>query len=426
MAHQSKKQAKPRRTDAPATRGQEDSADAELKQGANIALYAMAEIALLAVLKAAVGFMTGIVVLMADALASFSDMLGVFASYFGLRMSRRRADEKFKYGYYKAESFAAFLASLLIIYLGFEVLKESGERLFVLEESHSHLLAVGQVVVTIATSLHLSHYLIRAGKRINSLSLVNSGKEKRSDLIAQIAVVAGITASFFRIPYLEGVIGIILSVIILKVGFESGKESLFFLLDYFDDQELIKKVRKTILSKSKIVRKVLNIRMRRAGTYIFGEAFLEIDPYVETKDIRNDLNILKEKISKTNKHLKDFSLFFEIPQINKIRVAVPVKNAAGLKSEIATTLEETRHYIFVDVADGKITDYYGKVFPFRTFDFIGITKFLKEEEAKIVINNNMHSLLFYNLRRLQHILVYPHFNNIRDVENTIKLLLIDT
>lgn len=425
MAHHANKQEKPRQKKAVKDRAP-DPADAELKQGANVALYAMAEIAVLAILKAAVGFMTGIVVLMADALASFSDMLGVFASYFGLKMSQRRADEKFKYGYYKAESFAAFLASLLIIYLGFEVLKESGERLFVLEESHSHLLAVGQVVVTIATSLHLSHYLIRAGKRINSLSLVNSGKEKRSDLIAQIAVVAGITASFFRIPYLEGVIGIILSVIILKVGFESGKESLFFLLDYFDDQELIKKVRKTILSKSKIVRKVLNIRMRRAGTYIFGEAFLEIDPYVETKDIRNDLNILKEKISKTNKHLKDFSLFFEIPQINKIRVAVPVKNAAGLKSEIATTLEETRHYIFVDVADGKITDYYGKVFPFRTFDFIGITKFLKEEEAKIVINNNMHSLLFYNLRRLQHILVYPHFNNIRDVENTIKLLLIDT
>jgi cation diffusion facilitator family transporter len=363
---------------------------------------------------------------MADALASFSDMLGVFASYFGLRMSRRRADEKFKYGYYKAESFAAFLASLLIIYLGFEVLKESGERLFVVEETHDHLLAMGQVAVTILISLHLSHYLIRTGKKINSLSLVNSGKEKRSDLIAQIAVVAGIAASFFRIPYLEGIIGIILSVIILKVGFESGKESLFFLLDYFDDQEFVRKVRKTILSKSKIVRKVLNIRMRRAGTFIFGEAFLEIDPYVETKDIRNDLNILKEKIAKTNKHLKDFSLFFEIPPINKIRVAVPVKNDAGLKSEIATTLEETRHYIFVDVADGKITDYYGKVFPFRTFDFIGITGFLKEEEAKIVINNNMHSLLFYNLRRLQHILVYPHFNNIKDVENTIKLLLIDT
>lgn len=421
MAHQSKKQ-----TNTIDPKNSPDAGDEDLRQGTNIALIAMGEIALLAVLKAIVGFSTGIVVLVADALSSFSDLLGVFASYFGLKMSRRHADKGFKYGYYKAESFAALLASMLIIYLGFEVLKESGERLFVLEESHDHLLAIGQVLVTILVSIHLSHYLIKTGKRINSLSLINSGKEKRSDLISQIGVVAGIAASFFKIPYLEGIIGIALSVLILRVGLESGKESLFFLLDYFDDQELVNKVENLILTKSKIVRRVKNIRMRRAGTYIFGEAFLEINPFVETKDIRNDLNILKEKISKTNKHFKDFSLFVEVPQINKIRVAVPVKNDRGLQSEIATTFDETRHYIFVDVAEGKILNFYHKPFPFRTFDFIGITNFLKNEDVKIVINNNMHSLLFYNLRRLHHILVYPHFNNIRDVENTIKLLVIDT
>jgi hypothetical protein len=38
----------------------------------------------------------------------------------------------------------------------------------------------------------------------------------------------------------------------------------------------------------------------------------------------------------------------------------------------------------------------------------------------------MHSLLFYHLRRLQHIIVYPHFYNVPDVEKTIKLLVIDT
>lgn len=417
MAHQSKKLASPK---------QKASPENDLEVGTRVALFSMGEIAVLAALKAVVGYSTGIVVLMADALSSFSDMLGIFASYIGLKMSQRRADTGFKYGYYKAESFAAFLASVLIIALGLEVLKESYERLFALEASHDHLLAIGQVSVTIAISLHLSFSLIKTGKKINSLSLINSGKEKRSDLIAQIAVIAGIAASYFKIPYLEGIIGMILSVLILKVGIQSGKESLFFLLDYFDDQELVEKVKKIIITKSRIVRSVKNIRMRRAGTYIFGEAFLEINPMVETKDIRNDLNVLNEKIAKASKHLKDFSIFFEVPATRKIRVAVPVKNDDGLKSLLASTFEETRYYIFVDVQDGKILGIHSKPFPFRTFDFIGITGFLQKEDAKIVINNNMHSLLFYNLRRLHHILVYPHFQNITDVENTIKLLLIDT
>ena len=397
-----------------------------LKQGTKVALYALGEIGLLALLKGIVGFTTGIVVLTADALSSFSDMLGVFASYIGLKMSQRHADKGFKYGYYKAESFAALMASVLIIFLGYEVLKESGDRLFILEDSHDHLLALGQVVITIVLSLHLSWYLIKTGKKINSLSLMNSGKEKRTDLISQIGIIAGIAASYFKIPYLEGGIGIVLSVIILKVGLESGKEALFFLLDYFDDQELLDKVKNIILTKSKIVRKVNNVRMRRAGTYIFGEAFIEINPYVETKDIRNDLNILKGEIAATNEHLKDFSIFFEVPQTHRVRVAVPAKNNEGLKSEIALTPDETQYYIFVDVEEGKILNVYSKPFPFRTFDYIGITNYLKSENAKIVINNNMHSLLFYNLRRLHHILVYPHFNNIKDVEGTIKLLVIDT
>ena len=400
--------------------------DADLQYGSKMALLSLGVIALLALLKAVVAYLTGLVVLYADALSSFSDMLGIFASYIGLKMSQRHADEGFKYGYYKAESFAAFLASVLIIYLGFAVLRESGERLFVLEAAHDHIFALGQVVVTCVVSFYLAVTLMKAGRKVNSLSLINSGKEKKSDLISQVAVAAGIGASYFHVPYLEGVIGIILSMLILKVGLESGKESLFFLLDYFDDQKLIHRIERIIITKSKIVRKVRNIRMRRAGTIIFGEAFLEINPYVEAKDIHNDLQYLKAKISEADKHIKDFLIFFEVPQIHKVRVAVPVRDDNGLKSTVATSPEDTRFYVFVDVEEGKIVASHTKEFPFQTFDFVGITNFLRDQDAKIVINNNMHSLLFYNLRRLHHILVYPHFHNVPDVESTIKLLLIDT
>lgn len=426
MAQQPNISAKTPKKPNPATAGRTAAGSDELNQGARTALFAMGEIAVLALLKGVVGYSTGIVVLMADALSSFSDMLGVFASYIGLKMSRRRADKKFKYGYYKAESFAAFLASVLIIYLGIEVFVDSFNRLFELEVAHDHILALAQVAVSILLSLHLAYYLIRTGKRINSLSLINSGKEKKSDLISQIAVVAGIAASFFHIPYLEGIIGMILSGLILKVGAESGKESLFFLLDYFDDQDLMNKIEKIFHTKSRIVGKIVNIRMRRAGTYIFGEAFVEINPYVEAKDIRNDLKNLKERIMKLDRHFKEFSIFFEVPLTREVRVAVPVQNNDGLHSRIATTFEETRYYIFVDVVEGKITGFNAKPFEFKTFQFVEMAEYLKNDKVNIVINNNMHSLLFYNLRRLHHILIYPHFNNVSDVENTIKLLVIDT
>jgi predicted Fe-Mo cluster-binding NifX family protein len=239
-------------------------------------------------------------------------------------------------------------------------------------------------------------------------------------------VVAGIAANYFKIPYVEGLIGVAISGLILKVGFETAKESLFFLLDYFNDQKLLDRVTKLIMKKSRIVKEVKDIRMRRAGTYIFGEAFLDVNPFAQTKDIRNELKNIEEEIVKKNKYLKNFLLFVMIPHPANIKVAVPVKEDRGLESEIASTMAETNAYVFVNVKKDKIDGSYSKAFKFSMTDFEGIINFLEGEGVNVVINNDMHSLLFYHLRRLHNIEVYPNFSNVTNARNAVKLLLIDT
>jgi len=256
--------------------------------------------------------------------------------------------------------------------------------------------------------------------------LIDTGKEKKMDLIVQVGVLSGVAANYFKIPYIEGIIGVVISMLILKEGFSTAKESLFFLLDYFNDPKLINKIKKIIIEKSRSVQEVKDIRMRRAGTYIFGEAFLEVDPYAQTKDIRNDLNNVQEEIAKKNKYLKNFLLFVMIPHVTVVKVAVPVKEDIGLQSPIARTMEETHAYVFVHVKDNAIADFYSKNFSFKSGQFQETIKFLEGEQVNVVINNDMHSLLFYHLRRLHNIEVYPNFSNVLNVENAVKLLLIDT
>jgi len=397
-----------------------------LKYGSRMALIAIGEIALLAIIKGIVGYSTGMLVLVADALSSGADLLTLFASFVGLKISQRPADKNFKYGYYKAETFAAFVTSVIIIYFGVEIFLESIGRIQVLEKSNNQILGLVTVVISVAVSYHLCSFLQKAGRKINSLSLIDTGKEKKMDILFQVAVLVGIGANYWQIPYLEGIIGMIISVLTLKVGFATAKESLFFLLDYFDDADLITRVKKIISSKSRIVKQIHNIRMRRSGTFIFGEAFLEINPFAQTKDLRNELHNLKEKIKAENKYLKDFLLFVEIHKPDLINVAVPVKSDRGLNSELAHTFGETGAYIFVDVKKNKITGFYSRPFSYGENDFGGIIKFLMDEKANVVIDNHMHSLLYYELRRLNNIEIYPNFSNVLNVENTVKLLLIDT
>lgn len=397
-----------------------------LEFGAHESLIVIWRILILAILKLLIGFYTGMVVLVADALASFSDILGIIASYIGLKISEKSATKEFTYGYYKVETVSSLIVSATIIYFGIEIFLDSLGRFRTLESSSNHILGLIVVVVAVIQSTYLAKRLQRAGKKINSLSLINCAKDKTIDIYVQFAVLIGIGAAFFKISYIEGMVGMGISIMTLKVGYESAKESLYFLLDYFDDQELIEKIRKTILKSSKIVQNIDGIKMRRAGTYIFGEAVLEIDPYIQVKDIRENLKNLKAKIIELDPYLKNFSLLISIPKPGKLRVAVPVLKDKGLISIVSTDEKDTRAYVFVDIKRGKIFESYGKKFNYKTADFKGMTDFFLHNKTDVIINNNMHSLLFYNLRHLNQILVYPNFYNVTSVENTVKLLILDT
>ncbi len=397
-----------------------------LEFGAKTSLIVIVRIIGLALLKAMVGAYTGMVVLIADALASFADVLGLAATYIGLKISGKSADKGFRYGYYKVETITSLVVSFIILYFGVVIFMDSLETFYKPADSSNQILGVIVVAVAVIQSIYLAKRLKRAGKKINSTSLINCGKDKVIDVYVQFAVLIGVGANYFRIPYLEGAVGMAISVMTLKVGYDSTKESLFFLLDYFDDQELIEKIRQTITKDSKIIKSISEIRMRRAGTFIFGEAVVDISPYSETKEIRTALKNLNDKIVNMDEYIKHFSLLISIPKPRRIRVAVPVKKYQGLKSEIADNMEETKAYVFVDIRKRKIIEHSTSKFRFKNKNFKDMTDFFIDHKVHIIINNNMHSLLFYNLRHLNHIMVYPNFENVKDVENTVKLLVIDT
>jgi cation diffusion facilitator family transporter len=393
--------------------------------GAKIALHGLVKVAILALAKLFIGIFTGMIVLIADALSSFADLLALFAAFLGLKISTKSADKGFSYGYYKVETFASLFVSLIIVYLGAEIFIKSLERFSESEAAQYQILGVIMVIVTFYESYHLAHKLKHTGKEINSLALLNCGKDKIVDMYIQVIVLAGIGANYFHIPYLEGAIGMGISLYTLKEGVLAAKESLYFLLDYYDDDKLIKKIRKTILQNSTVVKGVQDIKLRRAGTVIFGEALLELNPYSETGEIRNELTKLKVMVIDLEEYLKDFSLMITIPKPAKVRLAFPVVKADGMESVLAKTMEQTSAYVFVDIDGKRMKKYSSEKFRFRKDDFSSMKDFLLKHKVHIVINNDMHSLLYYNVRHLNHIPVYPNFGNIDTVKNAVKLLKID-
>ena len=398
-----------------------------LKEGEKIAKEGILHLIILGILKTIAGVLTGMTVLLADAFSTFADTLGLFASYFGLNLSRKSSDAKFEYGYYKIETFAALVISLGIIYLGYVIVIKSIDIFLSPPEVGQHFpFAITTTVISIVLSSRLAKSLQEAGEKVNSLSLIANAKDKKMDMFAGIAILGSIIANYKGIPYVEGAISLVIAVIILKEGVASSKESLFFLLDYWNDPSLTKEIRKVFKKEKDLVLKVNKLRLRRAGTFIFGEAFVEINPFAGLQDLREELNILQKKIKALNPHIKDFAIYNNISKAKKIKIAIPIKSGSGLKAKVAVSPAQTVAYVFVEIRKNKIKEAHTKKLKNSEKKPVEFVNYLKKEKVQVLIDNDLNSLTYYNLRRTNHILIYPNFSDIKNVEDTLQLFLLDT
>jgi len=396
-----------------------------LKEGEETAKRSIKNLVFLSFIKAIAGFVTGMPVILADAISTLTDTLGLFAAFIGLKLSRKTADKDFSYGYYKFETLAALVISLSIIYLGVVIFLGGLNSLTHVEAGGYRPLAISTTIISIILSYKLANELRVAAEKVNSLSLLASSKDKKMDIFSGIIVLISIFANYKNIPYVEGIVTIIISLLIIKEGIFSSKESLFFLLDYWNDPILVHKIKRIFKHQHEVVKKINRIRLRRAGTFIFGEAFVEVNPFIGMEDLRDSLNILEKKVLEINPYIKDFSIHTHIPKAKKAIIAIPVKSGKSLSAEIANTLKETRGYIFVNVSKNKITKFYYKKLTEEDKNFLNFGAYLKREKTNILIDNKINSITYYNLRKTNNILIYPNFIDVKKVKQTISLLLID-
>ncbi len=397
-----------------------------LKNGEDAAWEGIVHLLILGIIKLFVGLLTGMTVIIADAVRNFAETLGVFASYFGLKLSRKSADAHFEYGYYKLETFAAFLISIGIIIIGVLILQESIEAFYHPQEGQDRVFALTVTIIAIIHSRGLSKKFMEAGKKVNSLSLITSAKGKKMDVIAGFAVLISIGANYKNIPYVEGLVSAMISVFILREGILSAKESIFFLLDYWDDPILVKKIKKIFRQEKDLIIDVKKLRLRRAGTFIFGESFVEINPFAGIQDLREELDLLQAKIQKLSPYIKDFSIYSHITKSKTLKIAVPIMSGRTLKAKVASNLKTTKAYMFLEVKNNKIGKFYIKKLIAKDKTPVNLSDLLKKEEINILINNKLNSLLYYYLRRTRHIRIYPNFSDVNTVKSTVELLLIDT
>ena len=200
----------------------------------------------LAAFKAVIGLMSSSIAIIMDAVNNISDAGSSLITIIGTKLAGREPDKKHPFGYGRVEYLSAMVISVIVLYAGVTSLVESVKKIInpdVPDYSTVSLIIVGAAVVV---KIVLGRYVKSVGKKVNSASLVNSGEDATLDsVISASTLVAAAIFLIFDIS-LEAWLGAIISLVIIKSGFEMIKETVSQILGERNDADLAKSIKETV------------------------------------------------------------------------------------------------------------------------------------------------------------------------------------
>lgn len=196
-------------------------------------------------LKLWAGLRIASVAMVADAWHTLSDSLTSVVVLLGFWLSSKPADEKHRFGHGRGEAIASVVIATLLAVVGLSFIKDSIERL--VRRQSADYETVGVIIFLVAAVIKegLALFSFWAGKRIHSRSLTADAWHHRSDALASLLIALGALVGR-RLWWLDGVMGIGVSVLILYAAYESLRSAVSYLLGEAPEAHLESQIHKTV------------------------------------------------------------------------------------------------------------------------------------------------------------------------------------
>lgn len=240
--------------------------------------------------------------MIADAIHSFSDFAAAVVVIISMKFVRQPEDEDHQYGHGKFETLAtAFIGiTLMIVGLGIfytgslniiKVIK--GERL----EAPGTIALIAALVSIISKEI-LYRVTISIGKKIESQAVIASAWDHRSDAFSSIGTAVGIGGALFLGPkfhIMDPLAGILVSILICKVGFTITRDSTNELLE----KSLSNEEKTTIISLIESVKGISDphdLKTRKIGNSIAVDVHVRLNGALTVTEGHNLTSEVEKKV----------------------------------------------------------------------------------------------------------------------------------
>ena len=259
---------------------------------------------ILFIIKFLLGVLINSVSLIADAFHTLSDMFTSFVVLFGFKLSQKPPDKEHPFGHGRMEPVSALIMSVLLFVAGIEFFQKSFYRILNPDPSHASVLIIAIIFATLVVKELLARFAFILGDAIDSQALKVDGYHHRCDAVTTIFVLIAMVASRYGLYYIDGVMGVFVSLAIMYSGYLAGKEAIDPLLGAAVSKEILLKIEK-IAKAYEGVLGVHDIIYQSYGQTRIISLHLE----VSDKEDVNKLHILSEEVD----HVEMFeNLFFII------------------------------------------------------------------------------------------------------------------
>ena len=206
-----------------------------------------------------------------------SDLLSDFVVLFAIQYSRKAPDADHPYGHQRYENAASLVVGALLLAVGVGMLWSAGVKLLAPAAiAQVDRLALWVALFTLVAKEGLFRYLLAVARRLRSSLLEVNAWHSRSDAASSLVVALGIGGNLLGYGMLDPIAALIVSLMVLKMGWEFLWKALNDLTDHAASEQEMQAIKSEILATPGVLG-VHDLRTRKTGDLILVDVHLEID-----------------------------------------------------------------------------------------------------------------------------------------------------
>lgn len=251
----------------------------------------------LVIIKISIGLSINAISVISDGINNLSDCASCFMTLVGNFFAVKPADKEHPFGHGRIEYIGSLAVGFIILLAAWELLKTSAERIINPISIEFSYVSIILLILSIFIKLWMYFFDNYIGNTIQHLGMKAAAKDSLNDVFTSLITIIGILLSKYSAGYsIDGIIGVIVSIIIFKEGFEIIKEVVDQIIGKPVDNDLVSKIKNIIFSHKEILG-VHDIVIHEYGPNNYlGSVHAEIDSQMEFKKVHKIIDAAEREI----------------------------------------------------------------------------------------------------------------------------------